>query len=303
VAVRLTWLPDPVIQPLRTLLDCAVHGEPPLPPNLREFYGGNLHFPNVSSNRPYVISNFVSTIDGVVSYRIPDQSGGAAISGSDRADRFIMGLLRSSVDAVIVGSRTVHEVSPKHLWIPEFIYPEAKEMYMDWRVNGLRKPVHPLNVIVTGSGNLDLSRAVFRTPEMRTLVITTATGKSELARSGVTSLGSVEVSMLEGVDRSIDPDAILSLLFSKFGARTVLHEGGPTLFGQFVALALVDELFLTLAPQIAGRLPKSNRPGLVQSMEFLPSTAPWFQLLSVKQKADHLYLRYRAAGKRKPSVT
>jgi hypothetical protein len=32
-------------------------------------------------------------------------------------------------------------------------------------------------------------------------------------------------------------------------------------------------------------------------MEFLPDTAPWFQLLSVKQESNHLYLRYRGTSK------
>jgi hypothetical protein len=30
-------------------------------------------------------------------------------------------------------------------------------------------------------------------------------------------------------------------------------------------------------------------------MEFMPASAPWFQLLSVKQMAEHLYLRYQRA--------
>ena len=92
---------------------------------LRELYDGDLYFPAGPGRRPYVIANFVSTLDGVISYRIEGHSGGSTISGSDPADRFIMGLLRASVDAVMVGSRTVHEVSPTHLWIPSFIYPEA----------------------------------------------------------------------------------------------------------------------------------------------------------------------------------
>lgn len=54
---------------------------------------------------------------------------------------------------------------------------------------------------------------------------------------------------------------------------------------------------MTLSPQIAGRSGNA-RPGLVQGLEFMPSGAPWFQLLSVKQQAEHLYLRYQRAGDR-----
>jgi riboflavin biosynthesis pyrimidine reductase len=82
----------------------------------------------------------------------------------------------------------------------------------------------------------------------------------------------------------------------------LLHEGGPTLFGQFLAAEAVDELFMTLSPQIAGRQADAVRPALVQGVEFVPDWAPWFQLLSVKQNAEHLYLRYRRIT-RHPSVS
>jgi len=74
--------------------------------------------------------------------------------------------------------------------------------------------------------------------------------------------------------------------------KILLHEGGPALFGDFVVHGCVDELFLTVAPQFAGRDARRQRPGLVAGAEFLPQTAPWLKLLSVKQSASHLYLRY-----------
>jgi riboflavin biosynthesis pyrimidine reductase len=92
---------------------------------------------------------------------------------------------------------------------------------------------------------------------------------------------------------SIAPRAILKLLQSQYGVKTLLHEGGPTLFGQFLAAEAVDELFLTLSPQIAGRKGDRTRPAVVEGVEFLPDSAPWFQMVSVKEKAAYLYLRYR----------
>jgi riboflavin biosynthesis pyrimidine reductase len=75
--------------------------------------------------------------------------------------------------------------------------------------------------------------------------------------------------------------------------KLLLHEGGPALFGDFVAHDSVDELFLTVAPQFAGRDAKWQRPGVISGVAFLPETAPWLKLVSVKQSGDHLYLRYR----------
>ena len=279
---------------LRTLIEGEQeYAQTALPEGLRDLYGGDLHFPASPAQRPYVIGNFVSTLDGVVSFKVKGHSGGKAISGSDSADRFIMGLLRASVDAVMVGARTLHDVSPKGLWIPEYTYPDAKQLYTDYRLNVLHKPKYPLVVVVSGSGALELDRAVFRTPEVRTVVITTRSGKDALAKAGASRLGSVAIHALDTVGNSIDPLTMSQFLRSQFGVQILLHEGGPTLFGQFLAAEAVDELFLTLSPQIAGRAARTGRPGMVEGVEFAPNSSPWYQLLSLRQRAGHLYLRYQ----------
>jgi riboflavin biosynthesis pyrimidine reductase len=279
---------------VRTLIDYDKEfAESALPQKLRELYDGDLHFRSPPPARPFVIANFVSTLDGVVSYEIKGKSGGSIISGSDPADRFIMGLLRASADAVMVGAGTLHDVSAKSLWTPEYVYPDAKDLYEEYRVNAQHKPEYPLLVIVSGSGRLELERAIFRTPAIPTVVITTPAGRDELTRRGATTLGSVEIHALNSSSGSIAPQAILQLLQSQFGVKTLLHEGGPTLFGQFLAAEVVDELFLTLSPQIAGRKGVATRPAVVQGVEFVPDSAPWFQTVSVKENAAYLYLRYR----------
>ncbi|MGD0737945.1 MAG: dihydrofolate reductase family protein [Terracidiphilus sp.] len=280
---------------VRTLIDCdRGYAAPALPQKLRELYDGDLHFRTSSAARPFVIANFVSTLDGVVSFEMKGKSGGSAISASNPADRFIMGLLRASADAIIVGAGTLHSVSAKSLWTPEDVYPGAQHLYEEFRVNAQHKSKHPLLVIVSGSGQLELKRAIFRTPANRTVVITTSAGRDELARRGAAKLGSVEVHALKSSGGSIAPRAILQLLKSQFGVKRLLHEGGPTLFGQFLAAKAVDELFLTLSPQIAGRAGDAIRPGVVEGVAFVPGSAPWLQMVSVKEKAAYLYLRYRS---------
>jgi riboflavin biosynthesis pyrimidine reductase len=203
-----------------------------------------------------------------------------------------MGLLRASADAVMIGAGTLHEVGAKSLWTPGYAYPGAKNLYEEYRVNA-HKTQYPLLVIVSGSGQLELKRAIFRTPAIRTVVITTAAGKDELTHRGAAKLGSVEVHALNSRSGSIAPRAILQLLQSQFGVSRLLHEGGPMLFGQFLAAKLVDELFLTLSPQIAGRKGDATRPAVVQGVAFTPDSAPWFEMVSAKEKAAYLYLRYR----------
>jgi len=282
------------MQLVRTLIDCdQKHAESALPLQLRELYDGDLHLHTSAAARPFVLANFVSTLDGVVSYKMKNNSGGSTISGSDPGDRFIMGLLRASADAVMVGAGTLNDVSADSLWTPEATYPDAKRFYAEYRVNTLHKPEYTLLAIVSGSGQLELERAIFHTPAMRTVVITTSAGRDELTRRGAAALNSVEVHALDSTGGGIAPQAILELLQSQFGVKTLLHEGGPTLFGQFLAADAVDELFLTLSPQIAGRERDVTRPALVQGVQFTPDLAPRFHMVSVKQQAEFLYLRYR----------
>ncbi len=279
---------------VRTLIDLdKERAESALPQRLRELYDGDLNFRKSPAARPYVIANFVSTLDGVVSYQIKGKSGGSTISASDPGDRFIMGLLRASADAIVVGAGTLRDISAKSLWTPEYVYPDAKQLYVEYRISAQSKQEYPLLVIVSGSGQLELNRAIFQTPAMRTVVITTSAGRDELARRGATTPGSIEIHALESSSGSIAPQAILHLLQSQFGVKTLLHEGGPTLFGQFLAAEAVDELFLTLSPQVAGRKGDATRPAILQGVAFEPDSAPWFQMVSAKERAAYLYLRYR----------
>jgi riboflavin biosynthesis pyrimidine reductase len=287
------------MEPIRTLFAArpTQPSEVVLPEGLRARYDGNLSFPLAPQERPYCIANFVSTLDGVVSFNLPGQSEGAQISKSNEEDRFIMGLLRASADAVLVGSGTLQAVGPQGTWLPESVYQPAKDLYRNYRTEVLRKPEYPLVVIVTGTGGLDLTSAVFHTPRTRVLILTTEQGKQRLSQSGLETLASVEVKALPTAEKGISPSAILTLLRQEAGVELLLHEAGPTLFGEFLAGEFIDELFLTVAPQIAGRVAAHPRPGLVANVEFSPATAPWWKLLSTKGAADYLFLRYKGGDR------
>lgn len=278
---------------IQTLIDRTPAGAGTLlSPELHHLYDGDLRFPESPANRPYVIGNFVSTLDGIISFAVPGMAGGGEISGNDSTDRFIMGLLRASADAVMVGSGTLHATSPKHLWIADSVYAGAKELYAAYRKDVLGKSERPYNVIVTGSGALDLNRRLFQSGEAPVRILTTGRGAERLRSTGSASLPNTEVLILDTSGGAIAPAAMVNALYTTCGVRLLLHEGGPTLYGEFIAAGLVDELFLTLAPQIAGSKPEQPRPTMVWGTEFLPGTAPWVRIVSAKQSGDHLYLRY-----------
>ena len=82
--------------------------------------------------------------------------------------------------------------------------------------------------------------------------------------------------------------------------RVGLCEGGPALLGGLIGAEVVDELFLTIAPQIAGRSNDHPRPSLVEGLGFEIGAAPWAELVSVMRSTDHLFLRYRITARRRP---
>jgi riboflavin biosynthesis pyrimidine reductase len=66
--------------------------------------------------------------------------------------------------------------------------------------------------------------------------------------------------------------------------------------GDFLAEGRLDELFLTLAPQVAGRDASLERPGLVSGKVFAPEHPIWSELVGVKRGGSHLFLRYAFDG-------
>jgi hypothetical protein len=127
-----------------------------LPESIAALYDRGLEFAFWPNGRPLIIGNFVRTLDGIVSFKIPHQSGGGVISGGNEEDRFIMALLRTCADAVMVGTGTLHEDSG-HLWTSEFIYPSMADRFVELRTRLRKKSPHPLTVIVSGSGHVNLA--------------------------------------------------------------------------------------------------------------------------------------------------
>jgi len=277
---------------IKTLYDRT--GSPPSPcltKILRASYDGELFFSD-SSKKPLVFANFVQTLDGVVSLKIPGKSGGADISGRNEEDAFIMAALRAYADAVLIGEDTFRN-APGHVWTAGCVYPPFEKAFEAFRKQMGKDALHPLNVVVSGRGHADLNERLFKQEEVRRLVLTTEKGAARLQQRYGRPLPAV-VRVLPG-DRVLDPSDMVTLLHAEYGVKLLLHEGGPTLFSMFLQQALLDELFLTVAPQIVGRGGTGERPSFSGPLGLAPEQAIWGTLLSVKQasKSGHLFLRYR----------
>jgi riboflavin biosynthesis pyrimidine reductase len=280
------------LTPLETLVDIDRGTTLPLPPELAALYG-RLQFP-LRPGQPFVISNFVTTLDGVVSLNVPGHAGGGDISGRDQHDRMVMGVLRAVADAVIVGAGTLRAASPQHLWTAEYIYPPLTDAYKQLRAF-LKKPDPPLNVIVSARGAVDLKKRVFQSGEVPVLIVTTKNAEHRVRQDDLPPW--VQVAAIESAG-PLDARSIVEAVCHVRQSDAILVEGGPHLMADFLAQQCVDELFLTLAPQIAGRDDLSVRPGLVAGKSFAPKHPLWGTLIEVKRGGSHLFLRYSLESER-----
>ncbi|GCE07932.1 RibD family protein [Dictyobacter aurantiacus] len=274
------------LQPLESLFDQTQGQALPEPPELLTLYGP-LQFP-LHPGQPYLVGNFVSTLDGVVSLNIPGQAGGGPISGESPHDHLVMGLLRSVADAVIIGAGTLRAVSPEHRWTAQYIYPALGDVYQQLRLR-LGKPEPPLNVVVTARGDLNLALPLFQSGDVPVMIVTTTQGATYLSARLIPPAVRVVDMQPTGPLRA---RSIVRAVCEARPCQMILVEGGPQVLGDFLTEHLLDELFLTLAPQIAGRDNTSFRPGLVEGHLFAPEHPLWGTLISVKRGGSHLFVRY-----------
>jgi riboflavin biosynthesis pyrimidine reductase len=265
------------LTPLELLFESPELPEFDLPAGLAETYGGPLGF-----SQPRLYANFVASLDGVVSISSEIQSN-RMISLHSEADRFVMGLLRACADAILVGAGTMR-ASPRTLWTAEHAYPVAATLYGKLR-RSQGQPPRPTLAVLSGSGSVDPGHPAL---EEGALVLTSQGSAARLRRL----LPRAATIQAVGDEAPVDLVAAVETLRRR-GHELILSEGGPTTFGALIAAGLVDELFLTTSPLLAGRSPGAVRPALVEDAEFLPATTVEGELLTLRRAGSHLFARYR----------
>jgi riboflavin biosynthesis pyrimidine reductase len=265
-----------VIEPFKVL---AEDGDVPrwdVPDLLAELYGDA-----IGLDEPCVVANFVESLDGVVA--VPSLERSHALLGDDSdADRFVLALLRACADVVVVGAGTLLS-SPKGTWRVDRAYPPATESLLELRARRGR-PEQPRVAVVTTGASLDPAHTVL---ESGALVLTTKGAAPALRASVPEATEVIAVNDGDTVDLAAAADAL-----RERGCSVILSEAGPSMFGSLLTSGLVDELFLTVSPLLAGRA-TAARLGLVEGVELMPCTRVAGRLRSVRTHGSHLFLRYK----------
>ena len=179
-------------------------------------------------DRPYLILNFATTLDGRAA--ISGRSGGI---GSE-TDAEMLQRLRTRVDAVMIGAGTMRaERYGRMVSDPEFRgYREAIGLTGD-----------PLGVIVSNRLELPWDAGLFTNGGGQIVVFTASEEEPPETATPVTVVRHPE---------GVELERALGWLLAERDIRSILCEGGPTLHGRLREGGLADELFLTIAPKIAG---------------------------------------------------
>lgn len=216
-------------------------------------------------DRPYTVVNFISSADGRATFQ------GRSAPLGDRVDREVFHALREQNEAVMAGTHTIR--------LERYGRMTRNAERRERRVRAGRE-AEPLSCIVTRSGDVPTEAPLFSAPDARIAVF----GPPDMKLDPVEA--QVEVVRLDPGELTLT--TVLRRLRWDFGIRSLLCEGGPTLFNGLLQERLVDEVFLTLAPKLSGG---GTAPGVTSGPEL-----PELDRLAIEwllESSDSLYLRYR----------
>jgi riboflavin biosynthesis pyrimidine reductase len=267
-------------------------------PKIEEVYG-DFSFPTLPGDRTYTLSSFVQSIDGKIAF--PESPDGTLVAKGNKkdpagalADYWILNMLRTVSDAVLMGSKTISR-EPEltgHIFDPDLAASRIKK----------GKPVVPLHIIVTGSGNeFPSNHKILKDPDIPVLIVTTEKGKTVLTESldlkfvdlnnstGFCLTDSIKAIISIGSGNSIDLSELLIFL-KKHGIDTIMIES-PGFLVSLMNEGLLDELCLNTSSIFIG----GDALSIGQKMSsFSLDHHPSGKVISIHTHSDYFfYIRYR----------
>jgi riboflavin-specific deaminase-like protein len=218
------------------------------------------------ADRPYTIANFVETADGRATFEGRSQALG------DDGDKALFHGLREQVDAVFAGTRTLSAENYGRIL--------SKSERRARREQGGLSP-EPLACVVTRSGAIPVEIPLFNEAAARIVVF------APIGASPPVQACPADITLIELERDQLTLEAVMHRLRDEFGVRSLLCEGGPTVFAALVRERLVDELWLTLAPKLTGG---GSGPSITNGPE-LPEPRE-LELIWALERERTLFLRY-----------
>jgi diaminohydroxyphosphoribosylaminopyrimidine deaminase / 5-amino-6-(5-phosphoribosylamino)uracil reductase len=179
-----------------------------------------LHY--MQTKRPFVIAKWAMTLDGKMA-----ASSGDAKWISNAESRQQTHLLRSKVDAILIGKNTLLRDDP----------------LLTARPDNQANPKQPIRIILDSSGEIPFAKKIFNTK---------LAGKTIIATTKNITTTSAEVLLIKS-DSAGKVD--LNHLLDKLGQRnitSILIEGGPQVLTSLWQQKLINKFYAYIAPKIIG---------------------------------------------------
>jgi riboflavin biosynthesis pyrimidine reductase len=212
--------------------------------------------------RPLLAVNFAATVDGRATI------GGVSGPIGSATDTAMLARLRTRFGAVMIGAGTMRA----ERYGPLVNKPEVREAR-----ERLGLPPDPLLVIVSGRLDLPWDAPAFTDGRGRVLVFTASEAEPPQTATPL------EIVRHE---RFVEVVEALRYLREECGVRALICEGGPGLHNQLQGAGVVDDLFLTIAPKLAG----GEAPRIIEGD--LPAVTD-LDLAWLLEEDGELFARYR----------
>jgi len=223
--------------------------------------------------RPRILVNVAMSADGKT-----DSVARWGMTISSTADKARVDRLRASMDAVLVGGRTLLDDDPKLTIKSRALRAERKSAGME---------ENPVKVGVVSVANLRLDGDFMTAGSSRRLIYTTRRSPPEQ----ILGLEKAGAQVFVMGDQRVDLVAMAESLYD-LGIRKLMVEGGGTIIAEFFRLNLVDELMVYIAPNILGG---ATAPTLADGPGFLPEQMAMLHLETADEFDDEggVFIHYR----------
>lgn len=223
--------------------------------------------------RPETVAILAITADG----KIADNQRHPARFGSD-TDKAHLEKQISLVDGVLFGGATLAAYQTTLLIKNPQLLANRQQQ---------KKPLQPINIVVSGSGKINPNLRFF-SQEVPRWLLTTMQGSIVAKNSHQQAFEKTIVADSKDLKKIDFIQAFLVL--KELGLNKVAILGGGELLASLLEVNLIDELWLTICPLILGG---TTSPTPVEGLGFSYDQAKRLQLLTVESIDQEIFLHYR----------
>ena len=209
----------------------------------------------------HIILSAAISIDGKISTRSNDSKF------SSKEDIIRLHKLRSKVDAILIGKKTLLRDDPlltvRHT-----------------------KGKNPIRIILDSKGTISKNSKIIKTSDKIPTIIAVS---KKISKVNLSKLKKLPVEVIISGENSVNLKSLMKKLSTK-KIQTLLVEGGGTVNWEFIKNNVFDELIITLSPYLIGG---NNATSLVEGNGFAKIIdSPNLKLKSVKRLKNHLVINY-----------